>query len=105
MDGISMRSEAGIVQVYSPEDEIINTDSLNATVRLLDGLRDNMNAEMGIPADRFQITHTEIKAREIITGVWEAYCHSLTPLKAQVNMKGRTEQDAITKMREFFGEQ
>jgi activating signal cointegrator 1 len=48
------------------------------------------------------IQHGPITIKQIVKNVWIATCMVIGPLKCEVEQKGLTEQDAITKLKKFL---
>lgn len=52
-----------------------------------------------------EIQHEEITAKKITKNVWVASCVITKPIKAEVNMRGSTEEIAREKMRLLLNDQ
>lgn len=50
------------------------------------------------------IEHSDINLKKIVKNVWIASCTVTNPLKATVEMKGVSEEDAKNKLLKFLGQ-
>lgn len=54
--------------------------------------------------EAIEIIHSAITTEKITRNIWVAKCETSKPFKASVTMQGKTEQEAIDKLKKFFEE-